>query len=134
MHSEPATATADHRESFGERRISTLPCPEGDTVRPLARTIAPASHPVNDEARRTGPLQVRDGVLRRGLALAAPAALEDLARDMAAAEAEGQRQRQDETAEEHAEGDQHHVAPDADFDERGGDREQQNDPARAARQ
>src|SRR5262249_21443363 len=78
--------------------------------------------------------QVRDGVLRRGLALAAPTALEDLAREVAAAEAESQRQRQDETAEEHAERDQYHVAPNADFDERRGDGEQEHDPAGGASQ
>src|SRR5262249_5390388 len=86
----------------------------------------------NARARRL--LQVRGGVLRRGLVLAAPAALEDLARQVTAAQAEGERQGQDEPTEEDAEGDQHHVAADADLDERRGDREEQDDPARGARQ
>src|SRR5215471_12793085 len=85
-------------------------------------------------ARGRGLLQVRDGVLGRGLALAAPAPLEDFARQVAAPQAEGERQGQDEPAEEDAEGDEHHVAADADLDERRGDREEQDDGARGARQ
>src|SRR5512138_488208 len=85
-------------------------------------------------ARDRGRLQVRDGVLGRGLALATPASLEDLARQVTAAQAEGERQRQDEPPEEDAEGDEHHVAADADLDQRCRDREEQDDRARGARQ
>src|SRR5262245_46649886 len=95
------------------------------------RTATPLAQR-NARARRL--LQVRDGVLGRGLMLTAPAPLENLARQVAAAQAEGERQGQDEPTEEDAEGDQHHVAADADLDERRGDREEEHDPARGARQ
>src|SRR5438067_13494339 len=77
---------------------------------------------------------MRDRILPDGLAIAPATALENLPREVAAAEPEGQRQREDEPAEEDAEGDQHHVAADADLDERGGHGEQEDDPAGGARQ
>src|SRR5207302_10313489 len=79
-------------------------------------------------------LEVSEGVLRRGFALAAIAALEYFAGQVATAETEGQGKRQDETAEQDAEGDEDHVATDADLNERRGDGEEQHDPASGARQ
>src|SRR5215470_5717607 len=114
--------------------LSILNFASGAPPRPCGAEHSAGGAPANDRVARTGALQVRDGVLRRGLALAAPAALEDLAREVAAAETEGERQRQDEAAEEHTEGDQHHVAPDADLDQRGGDSEEEHDPAGGAGQ
>ena len=53
---------------------------------------------------------------------------------MAAAEPEGERQRQHEPAEQRAERDQHHVAADADLDERRGNGEEEHDRPGSARQ
>src|SRR5262249_57632340 len=120
---------------WGERRRTGLwppgppsvDCPSSLSPRPMmpaslcsataisTRTATPLPQ---RNARGRGLLQVRDGVLGRGLALAAPAPLEDFARQVAAPQAEGERQGQDEPAEEDAEGDEHHVAADADLDQR----------------
>src|SRR5439155_26365928 len=85
-------------------------------------------------SRPAGPSNVADGLAVRGLPLAEPPALQDVAGEMTAAEAEGERQGKHEAAEEDAEGDQHHVAADPDLGERGREREQQHEPAGRAGQ
>src|SRR5207249_1577587 len=71
---------------------------------------------------------VADGLAVAGFALAAPPALQDMAREVAAAEAELDRQGEHEPAEEDAEGDHDHVAADPDLGERRREREQQDSP------
>src|SRR5439155_3794135 len=103
--------------------------PRGNSQR---LTPDPRSDP--DISRSAGPSDVADGLAVRGLPLAEPPALQDVAGEMTAAEAEGERQGEHEAAEEDAEGDQHHVAADPDLGERGREREQQHEPAGRAGQ
>src|SRR5215471_9811230 len=73
-----------------------------------------------------GPSQVSEGLA--GMRAAADVAVQDLAREPPPSEAEGQGQRKDEAAEGDAEGDQHHLLPDAQVRDGGGRREEEHRP------
>src|SRR4249920_185532 len=77
--------------------------------------------------------EVGDALLGGRLGATQPA-LEDLAGESAAAQAEGQRERQHHSAERDAESDQHHLFADAQMRQRGGGGEQQHGPVHGAGQ
>src|ERR1043166_5199805 len=91
--------------------------------------MAPPGGIVRERAGVVRGLQVREA-LALGWGLAAQPALEQFARDRPAAEPEGQRQREDETAERDAERDQHHLLADAEMSQRGGAGEEDHAPGR----
>src|SRR6059058_1953857 len=82
----------------------------------------------------TGVSDVADRLALGGLSLATPPALEDIAGEVTAAEAERDREGEHEPAEEDAEGDHHRVATDPDLGERGREREQEHEPPGGAGQ
>src|SRR5262245_41367224 len=98
----------------------TLPKPPGATIaRAFARFRGNAPRSFLEDGVRvpagtstTARLEVTDRVLSCGLALAAASAVQDLAGQVPAAEAEGQGERGHDAAEKGAEGDEDHVAAD----------------------
>src|SRR3989454_153403 len=101
---------------------------EGDTV--LVNDPPRASAIARGRRRR---LQVSEAFLRRRR-LAPQATPEQVGRDVTAAEAEGQGERQDQPAERDPERDQHHLLADPEVRERGGHGEEDDGPVCDARE